>query len=1215
MKRLGYTLSKSLAAAGNERCDSLQPLRPKGRRVSRFELAALLLLASAYALVQGCGSAPSSITGISASALALDAAQSVAVTATVAGSHPLRWTLSGTGCTDAGCGSLSATTGSAVTYTAPATVATAFTANLTAQVEGTSSLRTVVISVHPAPAITAALPGGTVGVAYSTTVGVTGGVAPYKLSIAQGTLPAGLTLNAASGSIAGTPTAAGVFHFSLQIGDASDAPQATVLAQTIVIEPPPPPPIAVGSSTLPNGRTNLAYSASIALTGGTAPYRCTAVSGALPAGLALGADCTIAGVPTAAGSFALSISAMDSATPAQSAGASIHIAIQQTPALTVTAGILPQATVGAGYSASVKASGGNAPYLCTVSAGTVPAGLTLRPDCSITGSPTATGASSFTATVADSSTPAQTSATPVAIVVNAAPTLQIAAPPAAVAGAAYAGSLGVSGGAAPYHCSLMAGALPAGLSLQPNCQIAGTAAAAGSARVTVQATDSGSPALTGSAAVVLTVAAPASALSVAAPAPATVGAPYIGSLNVTGGSAPYTCVVSSGQLPAGVALSHACALSGIPSASGSSAAQITVQDTSTPVKTTTASVSFTVQSQQPLTLSGLLPAVTLNQAYSQALQASGGVGPYTYALTAGALPAGLSLSASGVLSGTVAAVGAAGFTVTVTDSAATPHTVAQPMVLQTVFAATPQDALLHGEYAFLFQGFDEVASGALAYQTATAGSFSADGAGVVAGGEQDSNHHMGGATGNAETLLGTYTIDANYRGRLVLTIVHADGSTGETVQYSIALQTPAANAVTTAGSLMRLDADGSVGTKGTGTIAAQTPSAFLNRLNGSYAFGMWGDTPCLPTCSGLEAGPVATVGQLVANAGSVTGMSDTAIASAATASSALSGSYGFSDGHGRVSLTIRSAKLGGTLFPTNFVAYVIDSSHVLLLSTDSHASAILQAGTAELQTQAVFSNASLNGGYVGYESSPASPDLLGTTLQHVLGVGTATIFRGSGDGSGSCDTTAADTSGSATVIRSLQGVVDAAVVNALQGAYIAHGSSTCSVESNGRTTLAYPSQSVVQELNLAALGLPIKPSARVAYLSGPNQGYFLESGYAALGMLLPQSGAPFSNASLHGRLVRAAVPAGTLTAADSVGTLLADGAGNATWTTDENGSVGNANLLNLDLTGTATYNATDVVAGRYQLSTNEVIYAVTPERYVVLEPESAQNSASISVLY
>ena len=90
---------------------------------------------------------------------------------------------------------------------------------------------------HSAPGsltiTTTSLPGGTVGTAYSQTLQATGGTTPYTWSLASGTLPAGLTLNASTGVISGTPTAAGTSNFTAQVTDALSATATKALSITI----------------------------------------------------------------------------------------------------------------------------------------------------------------------------------------------------------------------------------------------------------------------------------------------------------------------------------------------------------------------------------------------------------------------------------------------------------------------------------------------------------------------------------------------------------------------------------------------------------------------------------------------------------------------------------------------------------------------------------------------------------------------------------------------------------------------------------------------------------------------------------------------------------------------------------------------------------------------------------------------------------------------
>ena len=78
---------------------------------------------------------------------------------------------------------------------------------------------TIVIAAAGCPVITlspSTLPPGTVGIAYSQTISASGGTAPYTFTITSGSLPPGLTLNGATGSITGVPTTVGLFNFTVQ---------------------------------------------------------------------------------------------------------------------------------------------------------------------------------------------------------------------------------------------------------------------------------------------------------------------------------------------------------------------------------------------------------------------------------------------------------------------------------------------------------------------------------------------------------------------------------------------------------------------------------------------------------------------------------------------------------------------------------------------------------------------------------------------------------------------------------------------------------------------------------------------------------------------------------------------------------------------------------------------------------------------------------------
>jgi hypothetical protein len=315
-----------------------------------------------------------------------------------------------------GAGSLTGNTTTAVTYNAPTSVTAASVATVKAtSVADSTKSATFTVNLVPPPSITpATLPGGNVGTPYSQTVSVTGGVAPYTLSI-TGTQITGVTFTAGatSATISGIPTTAATFGFTVKVTDSGSPAQSSSVVYSVVIGAQLP--LSITTTSLPGGTLNSVYPPdSIKATGGFAPYSFGATG--LPAGMNLSSGGSLTGTPTAAGSFSVTITVTDSETPtAGTANVTLPLTITAPPlALAPAAGSLPNATQNAAYTASFTPSGGVGPYSIALdgTSTALPTGLNFNSTtastaaATITGTPTVLGTTSnIIVDVTDSESP------------------------------------------------------------------------------------------------------------------------------------------------------------------------------------------------------------------------------------------------------------------------------------------------------------------------------------------------------------------------------------------------------------------------------------------------------------------------------------------------------------------------------------------------------------------------------------------------------------------------------------------------------------------------------------------------------------------------------------------------------------------------------------------------------------------------------------------
>ena len=310
--------------------------------------------------------------------------------------------------------------------------------------------------------------------------------------------------------------------------------------------------------------------------------------------------------------------------------------------LTLQPNSLPAATQGTAYSVTITAIGGTAPYTFALSSGTLPAGLTLTTGGVLSGTPTASGSPSFQIQATDpgSNTGFRTYTldvgTPGSLGINPA-TL-----PDGFLGTAYSQTLTGTGGTGPYTFSITSGALPNGLTLSSAGVISGTPTTGGPFNFTVGVNDSAGN--TGSQAYTVHIGANILAVSPAGLPNGMNGTPYSQTVTASGGTGPYTFVVSSGSLPAGLSLSSGGVLSGTPTGSGPST--FTVLATDSVNNTGSRNYTITIGSNILTVNPASLPNGTQGTAYNQTITASGGTGPYTFARTSGALPTGLTLTAA-----------------------------------------------------------------------------------------------------------------------------------------------------------------------------------------------------------------------------------------------------------------------------------------------------------------------------------------------------------------------------------------------------------------------------------------------------------------------------------------------------------------------------------------------------------------------------------------
>jgi hypothetical protein len=439
-----------------------------------------------------------------------------------------------------------------------------------------------------------------------------------------------------------------------------------------VAGPPGPEPLTITSgSPLPSGSIGIAYSATLAASGGNPAYTWSRVasSPALPNGLSLSPAGVISGTPTTIQTLTPKFRVVDTSTSTpQAVEKDLTIAINAVPQPSISAPpLLNNGIVSTAYSATLTAAGGTPPYTTWTVNPPLPAGLIFTPagpTATISGMPTAPSNRTHTFSVTDSFSPnPQTVTRDYTLTITLQPLpLTIATnslPNGTVQQQDYNATLVASGGTPPLTWSRVSGSLPPGLQLnQNNGVITGVPTTAGTFSPTFRVQDVGTPQQSVEKQLTIIISLPAApnitTTSASLLPNGTFNQFYTRTLQVSGGVAPFVWSFTGGSpFPNWLNLNHSTGvISGTPNTTGTFNFNVQVTDNTGQSDPTPPFLSITIVPQAPPTITPFtLPNGTVNVVYPDTqLAATGGIQPYTWSVDQ-ALPNGLSFSPSGLISG------------------------------------------------------------------------------------------------------------------------------------------------------------------------------------------------------------------------------------------------------------------------------------------------------------------------------------------------------------------------------------------------------------------------------------------------------------------------------------------------------------------------------------------------------------------------------------
>ncbi|MCW2935594.1 MAG: hypothetical protein JWM19_6556, partial [Actinomycetia bacterium] len=385
--------------------------------------------------------------------------------------------------------------GSTLSISSMPSVTAAETASVTVVTLGVSGSASYVYTDKPG---TPAAPTATAGITSATVTWVAPAangspitgyiITPFKNGTAQS--PLSYDASTATRTLTGL-TAGASYTFTVvavnAIGNSLTSPQSNAVVPYTLPGAPTIGAVSPGDSTATVTWTAPASNGGAAITGYVVTPYIAGVAQAPQAFNSAATTQTVTGL-TPGTSYTFKVAAVNAARTGPASAMSAAVTVNAGPSLTFAAP--PAGEVSIGYSDHLTATGGTGALTWSVSAGSLPPGLSLNPGTGVlSGTPTAGGSYPFTVKVTD--TAGGTATKGATVVIAAVPSLSNPAPPAAQVAVAYSDALAVAGGTGPFTWAVSSSNLPPGLSLSASTGvISGTPASAGLYTFSVRVTDS-----------------------------------------------------------------------------------------------------------------------------------------------------------------------------------------------------------------------------------------------------------------------------------------------------------------------------------------------------------------------------------------------------------------------------------------------------------------------------------------------------------------------------------------------------------------------------------------------------------------------------------------------------------------------------------------------------------------------------------------------------